>query len=237
MAGKRRDTCACLMILGNKEHTIRQCMDSLLSSRCFDEYIIVMDTRTRDATPAILEAYRSRHPRIRILWHKWRKQDYAEARNVGLKAARAERIYWHDGDEVMLDGPGMYSLLQNPTLMAYHIWNTSPTPYNRLVSTHQLRLFPNLTGVKWELPVHEQVVFSLRKLGVPETITNLRIWHLGYGNEASNTQKHQERAGIMRDWLRRHPRMDAKRQYIQEQYASSMDYLTNMARRPAGGML
>lgn len=220
------------MILGNEERTIRLCMDSLMSSNCFDEFVVVHDTRTSDQTPEILEGYRAQFPgQFKRVWHKWKKLDYAAARNAGLKHATADRLYWHDGDEIMLDPEGFYSLLQEQAPLGFHIWNVSPTPDNSLVWTHQLRLFPNLTGVKWELPIHEQVTFSLRDLGVQEQITNLRIWHLGYTDETVNARKHLERARAMEEWLREHPKPGVRREYIMQQYSSSMRYLQNMQHR------
>jgi len=216
------------MIVGNAERTIRRCMDSTLGSGCFDEYVIVLDTSIADQTAKILEGYRARHPQIRLLWHEWKTKDYSKPRNLGLSHATMDRAYWQDGDEVLIDPAGIYSLLQQPEKKAYHIWQVSPTPYQRLVWTHQLRLFPRLTDVKWELPIHEQLVFSIRRLGIPEKITPYRVWHLGYIEEATNTRKHRERAQIMRDWLRRHPTKDQARAYINEQYVASMIYLRNI---------
>lgn len=223
-----RSTCSCLMILGNVEPTIRLCMDSVLSSGCFDEYILVLDNRIKDQTRGILAGYRDQYPGIRLLRHTWRNQDYAAARNAGLQQAKMERIYWQDGDEVLLDPDGVYSLLQDPAPIGYHIWQLSPTPYGADTQVHQLRLFPNLTGVKWELPVHEQVTFSLRRLGIPERVTQCRVWHYGYADDSVNAEKHIERAKIMRDWLKKHPRNDQGRAYLLEQYESSMAYLRNL---------
>jgi len=206
-------------------------MDSLLESNCFDEFILTLDTRTRDRTPGILAGYASRYPQIRLLWHDWRTQDYSAARNHGLQYARTERLYWQDGDEILLDPAGIGALLRNPEPRAYHIWQISPVPFDDPVWTHQLRLWPNLTGVKWELPIHEQLAFSIRRLGIPETITPYCVWHFGYALPETNTKKHRERAKVMRDWLRKHPQQDQKRAYIQEQYASSMAYLRNIPGR------
>lgn len=230
--GAPRLSCACLMILGNVEPTIRLCMDSVLSSGCFDEYVLVQDTRTRDATAAILEGYRAQNPNIRILWHDWKKQDYSAARNVGLRDAspNMQMIYWQDGDEVLLDPAGVHSLLQNTNRQAYHIWQQSPTPEGGYIQTHQLRLFPHLAGLEWELPVHEQVAFAIRNLGIPEHMTPYRVWHFGYDNHGINAEKHIERAKIMRDWLKRHPEKDQRRAYMQEQYQSSMAFIKNQKR-------
>ncbi len=223
-----RASCACLMILGNVEPTITACLESVISARCFDQIILVQDARTADRTPALLEGFRSRYPRIKILWHDWKNQDYAAARNKGLRDARTKFIYWQDGDEVLLDPSGVRELLQNPGRAAYHIWQVSPTPDGGQISIHQLRLFPNLTGVKWELPVHEQVIFSLRKKGIPEKMTNLRVSHSGYADTGINTEKHIERAAIMARWLKQHPRRDGRRAYLEEQYLSSMRYIQEL---------
>lgn len=222
-----RLSCACLMILGDVEGTIRSCMDSVLFSGCFDQFVIVQDARTSDATPEILENYRSQHPNINLLWHDWRSQDYAKPRNKGLELAGSHYGFWIDGDEMLLDAGGIYRILQNPLGQAYHIWQIGPDPFGGIVKTHQLRLFPIRPGVKWELPVHEQLAFSLRRLGVKENLTPYRVWHLGYHSQEGNTAKHKRYSDIMRAWLSRHRNRNSEREYMKQQYQSSMSYLRN----------
>jgi glycosyltransferase involved in cell wall biosynthesis len=220
-----RFSCACLMIVGDVEPTIRSCMDSVLFSGCFDQYVIIQDARTSDATPEILENYRKAHPEIRLAWHDWRSQDYAKARNRGLELTSCQYGFWIDGDEILLDAGGIFRTLQNPGGRAFHIWQVGPDPFGRIVQTHQLRLFPILTGVKWELPVHEQLVFSIRRLGIPEEITPYRVWHFGYQSEEANARKHRRYSEIMRAWLTRGNRPKPHKRYLDEQYQSSMSYI------------
>jgi len=229
---RQRQTCTALMILGNAEKTINLCMDSMIGSNCFDEYILTLDARTNDRTPAILEGYRRSYPQvIHIIPHRWKSQDYATARNVGLKRAKMERIYWQDSDEVLLDPDGVCSLLQDPRPVGYHIWQLSPVPQGGdPLPIHQLRLFPHVAGIKWELPIHEQVAYSLREKGIPEELTPYRVWHTGYADQNINTEKHIERAYAMREWLKKNKKEDDKRAYVMEQYLASMTYLTNMER-------
>lgn len=222
-------SCSCLMIVRDAEKTIEACLRSVIRSGCFDRIVIVQDTRIQDPTRLILSDYAKivRYPPITLSWHKWKGEDYSEARNRTLEYADTQYGYWIDADEVLMDAAGIRRILEYPAGAAYHIWQISPTPDRAIVKTHQLRLFPILTGVKWELPVHEQLAFSLRRLGIPEHMTRYRVWHLGYSSEEGNRSKHRRYAAIMKRWLAGHKTENRERGYIQEQYKSSSDYLRN----------
>lgn len=221
----QRVSCGCLMIVRDEERTIGACLNSVLLSGCFDQVVIVQDTRMSDRTAEILEGYARQNPELNLLWYKWKRQNYADARNRALREASTKYGLWLDGNEILLDHRGIYNLLGSPQGRGFHLWNLSPDPYGGIVTTHQLRLFPILTGVKWELPVHEQIAFSSRRAGVPEVMTPYRIWHLGYTSEAGNTRKHSQYAAIAREWLAKHPERNEKRAYMLEQYQNSMSYL------------
>jgi hypothetical protein len=45
---------------------------------------------------------------------------------------------------------------------------------------YQLRMFPNHKDIRFEGKIHEQVVFSLLRLGIKEKAVNIKITHTGY---------------------------------------------------------
>jgi len=220
-----RESCSCLMIVRDSERTIQDCMDSLLKANCFDKFIIILDTRTRDRTPEIFAWLQSINPKFQVSWYEWKSDEFDRARNQALQYADTAYGFWMDSDDVLLDIGGIYSLLINPLGAAYYFNILIPTPWGDMQGTKHLRLFPILPGVKWELPVHEQLAFSLRALGVPELPTPYRILHVGYTTEDVVTDKHRRYYGIMSKYLKKHPEESPQTQYIREQAQVSRGYL------------
>lgn len=219
-------TCACMMIVRNAEETIDDCIRSLLVAGCFQQIIIMVDTRTNDNTVPILQAYRRQCPFIELYFYDWKTENYAAARNAALSKARTEYGYWQDSDEWLVDQKALCMLLANPQGKAYHIFQVSRTPDGGLMThLHQLRVFPILPGVRWELPVHEQLAFSIRRLGIEEKIRqDISVYHTGYVSSELNGQKHQKYFDIMDKWLRTPEGMSAPgnvKRYVLDQYDSS----------------
>lgn len=224
-AKAKKTTCACVMIVRDAEKTIRQCLDSVLRSGCFEQVVVVLDTRTKDNTAVILQEYSGKYPEVKVVWYRWTKQDYSAARNVSLLNATTDYAFWIDGDESLMDGDELYRILLNPGGKAYYAYQVSKLPDGNIIHLPQLRLFPLAAGVRFELPVHEQVAFTIRRLGIKEEYSKVRVWHLGYISEDAIFRKHQIYYGIMSDFLNRHRQQDASRNYIQEQYLKSKSYL------------
>lgn len=221
---KKKTTCACVMIVRDEEKTIRQCLDSVLRSGCFEQVIIVLDSRTKDKTAAILREYSRQYPEIKVLWYVWKKQDYSAARNAGLLYAKTDYAFWIDGNEVLLDGDRLYKILLNPAGKAYYVQNISRLSDGNTLSVPQVKLFPLVPGVRFELPVHEQVAFNTRRLGIPEVQSNVRVLHVGYLS-GDILLKHRLYYSIMSDFLKNYRKEDAKRKYILSQYVKSKGYV------------
>lgn len=221
---EKKTTCACLMIVRDEEKTIRQCLDSVLSSGCFEQVIIVLDSRSKDRTAAILQEYSRNYPEVKVVWYVWKKQDYSAARNAGLMYANTDYAFWIDGNEVLLDGYELYKILLNPGGKAYYVQNISKLSDGSTLSVPQVKLFPLLSGVRFELPVHEQVAFVLRSKGIPEVHSNVRVLHMGYLSK-DILLKHRIYYDIMTDFLRDYRRNDAKRKYILSQYVKTKKYV------------
>jgi tetratricopeptide (TPR) repeat protein len=54
---------------------------------------------------------------------------------------------------------------------------------------HITRLFPNRPDVRYEWPIHEQVMTSLRRAGVPVEISAVKFLHTGYTEREKNRAK------------------------------------------------
>ena len=220
-----RASCSCLMIIRDSEWTIWDCINSVIKANCFDKFILVMDTRTKDRTPEILAYLQQLNAKVILAWYKWKSDRFDTARNETLKYVDTDYGFWMDSDDILLDPAGLRGLLANPGGAAYYFNILIPTPWGDMQGTKHLRLFPILPGVKWELPVHEQLAFSLRALGVPELPTPYRILHVGYTTEDVVTDKHRRYYGIMSKYLKKHPEESPQTQYIREQAQVSRGYL------------
>lgn len=83
----------------NIENYLPDCLDSLLAQTWSELEIILVDDGSSDATPAICDAYASKHPQIRVIHQP--NQGPAIARNTGLDRAAGDLITFVDGDDIV----------------------------------------------------------------------------------------------------------------------------------------
>ena len=174
---------ACL-IVRNEAQLIARCLRSV--APVCDE-IVVVDTGSTDGTGDI-----ARGAGARVIPHRW-DGNYGRARNVYLRAARADWIFVIDGDEALArrelpavtdltrrEGVGAYRLrIRNYTADFNIAWNFHPNDGTYRAeerfsgcpgwtSTRALRLFRNLPGVRYESGkgfAHVTPAASLRRIG------------------------------------------------------------------------
>ncbi|MBQ9010705.1 MAG: glycosyltransferase [Clostridia bacterium] len=79
------------------EQWLPGCLDSLLLQSFEDFELILVDDGTRDGSPAIMERYREKDARIRII-HK-ENGGLSSARNAGLDVAGGEYVAFLDSDD------------------------------------------------------------------------------------------------------------------------------------------
>ena len=184
------------MIVKDGEQTLGACLESV---KGIADEIVVVDTGSSDRTVEV-----AREHGARIEHFAWR-DDFSAARNASIQMAAGDWVLWMDADDVlpkeehqkirkaMARGPGeaFYFSLENTGA------DRSRYP--------QLRLFPNLPGVRFERPVHEQVVGSLEGLGIRCVRTDIRVVHTGYTTDAITSKKRRKYLGMMRRWLAAHP--------------------------------
>lgn len=75
-----------------------QCLDSLCGQTLKDLEIICVEDGSTDTSPAILEDYAAKDPRITVLAHA-QNRGCAAARNTGMAAARGTYIHFLDSDD------------------------------------------------------------------------------------------------------------------------------------------
>jgi len=87
------------------EKYLPKCIDSILAQTFHDFELILVNDGTKDNSPAIMQAYAERDPRIRLV-HK-ENGGLSSARNAGLEVASGEYIAFVDADDYV-----------DPTLLA-----------------------------------------------------------------------------------------------------------------------
>ena len=93
----------------NVETYLPQCLDSILAQAFRDFEVICIDDGSSDNSPAILDNYARRDPRIRVV-HK-KNSGYGHSMNVGLSMATGEFIGIVESDDFIT--PDMYEILIN----------------------------------------------------------------------------------------------------------------------------
>lgn len=81
----------------NAEATIRRCVESILTQEYTDFELIAADDGSTDATPAILDGYAARDPRVRVL-HK-PNTGVSDTRNQAIAQARGVYLQFLDSDD------------------------------------------------------------------------------------------------------------------------------------------
>jgi len=189
-----------------------------------DLIIVVFDGRAKQELYEVAAEYG-----CLVVTSSWRG-DFAYQRNVALTltweyAARLGvlvYVLWMDTDEWLRHDVAarLMSLMTAPRLKAFYLWQGSPSKDGRFVLVPQVRVFPLLPGVQWEIPAHEQILPSLKRIGVQTEVTDLRIEHSGYWNESEVAAKNLRNLQI----LRRRVQTDPDDVFSKQNYENALNY-------------
>lgn len=181
------------LIARNEEAHIGRC---LRSTSGLAAEMIVVDTGSTDRTKEIALSCGAR-----VLDFPW-IDDFSAARNQALAAAHGRWILVLDADEY-LPPSSVEAILELTSSAAaadraYHLVNKSSKDEGRTgISGLIVRLFPNDPRVRYEWPVHEQVVTSLQRANIPIANTGIEIIHTGYSSPEVNAAKQQRNLRIL----------------------------------------
>ena len=181
------------MIARNEEDFIGRCF---LSVKDLANELILVDTGSVDSTKKIaLDAG------AKIVDFPW-CDDFSAARNAGLDIATGRWILVLDADEYLPESSVMAirEIITSDSLpnRAFQLLNKSTTDGGRTgIAGHIVRLFPNDPQIRYEWPVHEQVVTSLQRAGVSIENTSIEIIHTGYSSADVNAAKQTRNLRIL----------------------------------------
>lgn len=215
---QKKATCAVMVIVRDAAGTIRNCMDSIIRSQCFDQVVVVVDSRSRDDTVKILTQYAKRLPGIQLVQYKWSTPgDFAAVRNAAISLFRTEYGFWLDADETLVEPQVIKHLLQRAKGQAFNLLVISPMQYQSF-DMRQPRLFPVRQGVFFESPVFERLDWSIRRAGIAIENTKYKpIHHTGYLDSGTLAVKRNRNMSIALDGLHKPMGPDA-RDHLYEQY-------------------
>lgn len=180
---------ACL-IVKNEEDNLDACLDSL--SGIVDE-IVVVDTGSSDRSEEIARNHGAKVGRF-----EW-CEDFSAARNHSIDLATGDWILWIDADERLTQDSkrSIFNAVSRPHLGGFNIEiiNYVGNDETQDILNHwPCRLFRNMTNVRFEGRIHEQISPSLRKQGFPiATLEGATLLHYGYRKEAMDAKGKQER--------------------------------------------
>jgi tetratricopeptide (TPR) repeat protein len=188
------------MIVRDASATLRACLDSV---RDVVDEIVIADTGSTDATPAIAQEYGAR-----VLFVRW-ENDFAAARNRALAEVQTDWVLSLDADEVL--DPSSAALIPDllisesasgyqVTIRNYflsleeRIWdrpaklNDSPLPsaktYPGYVEHENVRLFRRDPRIFFVGRVHESVGSRIEESGLRLGRANFLIHHFGLAADA-----------------------------------------------------
>ena len=220
---RQRPLCTCHILTKNDANTILDSLDSVITPMknwLFDKILVLIDTKSEDATGRIIHAYAGRYPNVEIVPYKWSDPpNFAAARNYAIANTRTPYAFWLDGDEKLTKPEQIRSMLSRAQGQAFQMWVISPVGNNRFHNMYQSRLFPVLPGVKFECPVFEMIDWSLKRNGIQrEGTKDDPIFHPGYIDPKTLKRKNERNLRIMRKYLREHRTDDPQRRHILTQY-------------------
>lgn len=185
------------VIARNEAAVISRCLESTLT---IASEMIVVDTGSSDTTPELASKLGAK-----VIHQPW-QEDFSAARNRALSESTGKWILVLDADEYLPPESAIAIsdlLRQTPTPdRAFHLINKSSSDSGRTgASGHIVRLFPNDPRIRYEWPVHEQVVTSLQRAGFPVINTDIEIIHTGYSDRSTNAAKQTRNLRILEKFL------------------------------------
>lgn len=186
------------MIVRNEKALLQRCLASV---KGLPDEIIVVDTGSTDGTQEAALGFGAT-----VIEEPWRN-DFAQARNIGLARARAPWILVLDADEV-LEEPAKKALRKlarehltpdGRARCAFHLLQNNSSDGGRTGMLVPIaRLFPNRPEIRYEWPVHEQVEECLQRHGIQILDTEVRFLHDGYADPQRNLAKQRRNLEILR---------------------------------------
>ena len=196
-------------------------------AHCFDE-VVVVDTGSQDQTPRL-----ARQMGARVYDFIWR-HDFAAARNYSIERAKADWLFWLDGDNAITprqvaalrglippQGPAIVWARELVEISGEFLW--------------QKRCFPRCSEVRFQGRVHEQLIHPP---DWPQLRSPVVVRHWGYQDAAEVQEKGRYYLSILEQMLEELPddfyaRFQAARCHLNlRNFPEARSHLEEVARDP-----
>lgn len=196
-------TISVCMIVRNEEDNLPDCLESVVP---IANEIIIVDTGSTDLTKAIAKRYGAK-----LIESTW-ENDFSYSRNIAIDAATCDLILSIDADERLLNPYELKQLaLNNDNSVAGWLVSVKSVKNfdngeSQQFFAHLLRLFRNHPEIRYEGIVHEQVLNSIKRLGMNIANSKVQFLHLGYdGSPEQMARKHQRNLELLTTAISNHP--------------------------------
>ena len=166
------------MIVRNEAKRLARCLASV---ETLADEIIVVDTGSTDATPAIAGSFGA------TVVHRAWTDDFAAARNAGLALATGDWVLVLDADEELDQEclPALRAAVaavpDRPTVFSLDFWPTGDDGRPMGNTYLSARLFGPAADFRFQGRIHEQLAaVNVDTVAVDRVLTAVRVWHQGY---------------------------------------------------------
>jgi FkbM family methyltransferase len=180
------------MIVRDNARTLEACLASI---KPWVDEMVVVDTGSKDQTPAIAQRLGAR------VFHTPWPDSFGAARNESLSHARGRWIFWMDSDDTISpeNGRKLRELISNaaPSIMGYVMQVRCPEKdameTDDYTEVTHVKLFRNLPQIRFERRIHEQIIPAIRRAGGEVAWSDVFVVHSGYDHSPEGQQKKLDR--------------------------------------------
>lgn len=182
-----------IMIVKNEAENLPELFSQIVD---LADEVVVVDTGSTDATREICTEWG-----VKLVERPW-KHDFSYARNEAIKQSTTRFMLWLDGDDRLPEETvaGLTALrdtgMKNHK-MAYQFEVISKEQRGTRTFL-QPRLIPNLPGIEFVKPIHEQIFPALQKLKIKVVLSDFQIVHLGYASPEVVLQKAKRNEDLLK---------------------------------------
>ena len=145
----------------------------------FADEIVIVDTGSTDSIKNFLSQLTFKR-KIVYKETNW-QNDFSVARNESIKYATKDFIFWLDADDRLNEGEPERILKLKEKLSENQIYALKLLNEADKTISYQLRIFPNNGKIKFQYPVHEQLVFESHVFKI--VFEDITITHTGYNDK------------------------------------------------------
>ncbi|MCK4622821.1 MAG: glycosyltransferase, partial [Desulfuromonadales bacterium] len=133
---------------------------------------------------------------------------FSDARNKSLECARHPWILYVDADDYLPESSlqSIRELKRKQPQEAYVFVVKSTQDGITGIASAQIRMFPNMEGLKFRYRVHEQIRAALIQKGIPIVPTDIEVIHTGYTDRETVAVKQRRNLGLLQKDLADCPR-------------------------------